>query len=281
VRFDREELRALHERIIRSKVADRRRMPGLDEKRAELLPAGSMLLLNALDLFDVQQVTISDWALREGIVLDAVVTHDPDDWSDDPRALRRASISNLARRCNSDVEHTAHVTRLALRLFDETESLHALGPGDREMLEYASMIHDIGQHVSPKGHHRHAAYLVESAQLRGFDPTEVAFLAALVRHHRKGDPKPSEPRYAALSEPDRARLRKLAALLRVADGLDRGRRGVVDDLTADIGADLVILRLRVRGDAELSLWGARRRRELFEDVFGREIEFSVVATQNV
>ena len=76
-------------------------------------------------------------------------------------------------------------------------------------------------------------------------------------------------------------LRKLAALLRVADGLDRGRRGIVADLTADVGADLVILRLRVHGDAELSLWGARRRRDLFEQVFGREIEFAVAATQNV
>ena len=77
------------------------------------------------------------------------------------------------------------------------------------------------------------------------------------------------------------RLRKLAALLRVADGLDRGRRGVVEDLRADVGADLVILRLRVHGDAELALWGARRRRDLFEQVFGREIEFAVTATENV
>jgi exopolyphosphatase / guanosine-5'-triphosphate,3'-diphosphate pyrophosphatase len=240
-----------------------------------------MLLVTALDLFDVETLTISDWALREGIVLDAVVTHDPDDWSDDPRALRRASISNLARRCNSDERHTEHVTRLALRLFDETQPLHELGPADREMLEFAAMVHDIGQHVSRQGHHRHAAYLVDAAQLRGFEPSEVAFLAALVRHHRRGDPKPSEPRFAALSSDDRVRLRKLAALLRVADGLDRGRRGVVEDLTADVGADLVILRLTVRGDAELSLWGARRRRDLFEQVFHREIEFAVAATQNV
>jgi exopolyphosphatase/guanosine-5'-triphosphate,3'-diphosphate pyrophosphatase len=281
LRVTREDLRALHDRVMRSKVADRRRLPGLEEKRAELLPAGSMLLITALDLFDVETLTVSDWALREGIVLDAVRTHDPDDWSDDPRALRRAAVANLARRCNSDEGHTAHVTRLALRLFDETQSLHGLGPEDREMLEFASMLHDIGQHVSRKGHHRHAAYLVENAQLRGFEPSEIEFLATLVRHHRRGDPKPSEARFAALAPDDRVRVRKLAALLRVADGLDRGRRGVVDDVRADIGADLVILRLRVHGDAELALWGARRRRDLFEQVFGREIEFAVAATQNV
>ena len=274
-------LRELNDRMLRSKVADRRRMPGLEEKRAELLPAGSMLLVTALDLFDVETLTISDWALREGIVLDAVGTHDPDDWSDDPRAFRRAAVANLARRCNSDERHTAHVTRLALRLFDETQSLHGLGPEDREMLEFASMLHDIGQHVSRKGHHRHAAYLVENAQLRGFEPSEID----VPGHARSAPPA---RRSQAVGGPlrrtlhdDRVRVRKLAALLRVADGLDRGRRGVVDDLHADIGADLVILRLRVHGDAELALWGARRRRDLFEQVFGREIEFAVAATQNV
>jgi exopolyphosphatase/guanosine-5'-triphosphate,3'-diphosphate pyrophosphatase len=272
---------ALHDRIMRSKVSDRRRMPGLEEKRAELLPAGSLLLVTALDVFDVDELIVSDWALREGIVLDAVRLHDPDDWSDNPRALRRASIANLARRCNSDGAHTAHVTRLALRLFDETKALHDLGPDDREMLEYACLVHDIGQHVSQRGHHRHAAYLVENAQLRGFAPAEVDFLAALVRHHRRGDPKPSESRFAALSAADRQRIRKLAALLRVADGLDRGRRGVVEDLRAEIGAELVLLRLRAQGDAELALWGARRRRDLFEQVFGRELEFTVRAPQKV
>jgi exopolyphosphatase/guanosine-5'-triphosphate,3'-diphosphate pyrophosphatase len=161
-------------------------------------------------------------------------------------------------------------------LFDETQSLHGLAPADREMLEFAALLHDIGQHVSRKGHHRHAAYLVENGELRGFEPDEVQFLAALVRHHRRGDPKPSEPRYAALSDEDRTKCRKLAALLRVADGLDRGRRGVVDDVRADIGTDLVVLRINIHDDAELALWGARRRRELFEKVYGRELEVATV-----
>ena len=122
LRATRAELEALHERILRAKSSERRRMPGLEEqRRAELLPAGSMLLVTMLNVFDLDALTVSDWALREGIVLDAVRTHDPDDWSDDPRALRRAAVSGLARRCRSDELHTEHVARLALRLFDETE----------------------------------------------------------------------------------------------------------------------------------------------------------------
>ena len=270
------EIDALHESIMAAKTSERRRMPGLEEpRRAELLPAGSTLLVTALELFELDGLTASDWALREGIVLDAVHSHEPSDWSDDPRALRRASVANLARRCNSDATHTTHVAQLALRLFDQMTELHELDEHDREMLEFAALLHDVGQHVSRKGHHRHAAYLVENGELRGFEPSEVAFLAALVRHHRRGDPKSSEARFGALSSDDRLRLRKLAALLRVADGLDRGRRGGVGDLEAFVGKDLVVIRLSTHDDAELELWGARRRRELFEKVFGRELELVV------
>jgi exopolyphosphatase/guanosine-5'-triphosphate,3'-diphosphate pyrophosphatase len=271
----RDEFLPLHERIVRAKTSDRRRMDGLEEKRAELIVAGSMFLAVAMDVFGFERITISEWALREGIILDAVGHHDPDDWSDDPRALRRAAVASLARRCQSDPDHTRNVARLALQLFDATRELHGLGAADRELLEYAVLLHDIGQHVSRQGHHRHAAYLVEHAQLRGFSPDEVTFLAALVRHHRRGDPKPSEPLYGALSNRDRERVRRLAAILRVADGLDRGRRGGVTQVSAQITDNLVILRVRAQDDAELELWATRRRRDLFEKVFDRELEVVV------
>lgn len=280
----RAQLEALHEVIMLATTSERRRLPGLEEpRRAELLPAGSTLALAVLDAFGLDALTAADWALREGIVLDAVGAHDPDDWSDDPYALRRASVLDLARRCGSDGDHTAQVARLALRLFDETAELHGLAPADREVLEDAALLHDIGQHVSRKGHHRHAAYLVEHGELRGFDPDEIAFLAALVQHHRRGDPKASEPRFGALDANGRERLRRMAAILRVADGLDRGRRGAVTDLRARIGTDLVTLSLDAPDDdaLELERWGVRRRRELFERVFERELEVAEPRRESV
>lgn len=275
LRIEADQLRALQRRILHMSAIERRRLPGIEDKRADLLPAGVTLLVTIFDVFDLDAMVTSDWALREGIVLDAVRVHDPDDWSDDPRALRRAAVAGLARRCGSDIEHSRQVSLLALSLFDQTQALHQLDDSDREMLEYAALLHDIGQHVSRKGHHRHAAYLVDHAQLRGFAPGEIEFLAALVRHHRRGEIKASEPRAAALDKGSRERLRKLAALLRLADGLDRGRRGVVERLDVEVGADLVVLRLHARDDAELELWGVRRRRDLFEKVFERELEATV------
>ncbi len=276
LRIPADRLRSWHRRIMKMPADERRRLPGLEEKRTDLIPAGVTLLATIFDVFDIDEMVTSDWSLREGIVLDAVQVHDPDDWSDDPRALRRAAVAGLARRCGSGLEHSQHVARIALSLFDQMAALHGLGPDDREMLEYGALLHDIGQHVSRKGHHRHAAYLVENAQLRGFAPEEVEFLAALVRHHRRGDIKTSEARAAALDKGARERLRKVAALLRLADGLDRGRRGVVESVEVQAGGDLVVLRVRASEDPELELWGVRRRRDLFEKVFERELEATAI-----
>ena len=112
-----------------------------------------MLLATAMELFDFDQLTISEWALREGIVLDAVGRHDPADWSDDPRAIRRASVLSLARRCNWAEPHARQVAKLALELFDETREIHGLDADDRELLEFAALLHDIGEHVVELGPH--------------------------------------------------------------------------------------------------------------------------------
>ncbi|HEX6310252.1 MAG TPA: Ppx/GppA phosphatase family protein, partial [Acidimicrobiia bacterium] len=156
----RDEFLPLHREIISSKASQRRRLEGLEARRVDLIPAGSMFLATAMELFDFEELTVSQWALREGILLDAIGHHDPADWSNDPRAIRRASVQGLARRCDIDVDHSRQVARLALSLFDQTSELHGLGSHDRELLEYAALLHNIGQHVATKGHHKHAAYLI-------------------------------------------------------------------------------------------------------------------------
>lgn len=265
---------ALHETLVTLPTAERKRLAGLEDKRVDLVVAGSTVLAVAFDIFDLPSFTYSDWALREGILLDAVDHSDPQEYADDTRAVRRASVVALARRCNSNVVHCRHVLRLASRLFDDLRELHGLDDEDRATLEHAVLLHDIGQHVSHERHHEHAAYLVRHGALRGFDQADVQFLATLVRHHRRGEPKPSEKLFAALPPNDRKRLRKLAAILRIADGLDRGRRQRVTDLRARDEGDVVTLRLDADGDPELEIWGCRRRADLFEKVFARTLEIS-------
>ena len=274
--FTRDEFLPLHKQIIGAKVSERRRMPGLDPGRVDLIAAGSMFLATAMDLFDFDQLTVSEWALREGIVLDAIRHHDAADWSEDPRALRRASVQSLARRCNWPESHSRHVAKLATDLFDATGPLHELDARDRELLEYAGLLHDIGEHVDHQAHDKHAAYLLRYGRLRGFDPEEIATLTAVVRWHRRGDPKGSDEYLAPLDSDGRNRVRRLAALLRIADGLDRGRRDTVRGVTVGTNPSLVTVRVHSEDDPELELWGARRKRELFEKTFDRDLEFIAV-----
>jgi exopolyphosphatase/guanosine-5'-triphosphate,3'-diphosphate pyrophosphatase len=272
--FTRDELLPLHEQLVALRASERAALPGLEAKRADIIPTGSILLLAAMELFGFDKMTVSEWALREGIVLDVIPRHEAADWSGDPGAIRMSSVLQLARRCNWDEGHSRQTARLALDLFDQTASLHGLGPHDRELLEHAGLLHDIGEHVSTESHHKHSAYLIQHGRLRGFTPEEVDFVAALARAHRGGGPKPSHEPFASLDRDARDRVTRLAAILRVADGLDRGRSANVD------GIELVLNGTEARlvvtpedgADIAIELWGARRKRELFERQFKRRLD---------
>lgn len=268
----REQLEVVHEEIMRRPVAGRRRMEGLDARRADLVPAGSMVLMTAMDLFGMDSLTVSDWALREGIVLDAIGQHEVAEWTGDQTAIRESSVLNLCRRCSWDERHGRQVARLSLSLFDQLSVVHGLGPADRELLGYAALLHDIGEHVAVEGHHKHTAYLIEHGHLRGFDPGEVAMLVCLGRFHRRGAPKQSFAPFGDLDAARRDRVTRLVALLRLADGLDRSHLGTVRRVHAHVGeGGTVTLGIEADGDADLMLWGVRRKRDLFERVFDRRV----------
>lgn len=272
LRFSRDDLVAVSDHMLGLTSAERARIPGLEAKRADIIPAGATLLLTAMELFGFDHLTLSEWALREGIVLDAIPRHEAAEWTDDPRAIRSMSVRQLARRCNWDEGHGRQTAGLALSLFDQTTGLHGLGPGDRELLEHASLLHDIGEHVSTESHHKHSAYLIQHGRLRGFAPHEIDFVAALARAHRGGGPRPSHEPFAVLDQGERDRVVRLAALLRLADGLDRGRSAAVGAVeVADDGARTT-LAVASAGDVTVELYGARRKRELFERTFGRRLQ---------
>jgi exopolyphosphatase/guanosine-5'-triphosphate,3'-diphosphate pyrophosphatase len=263
----RKDLLAVHEQVMGLTAAERQKLPGVDARRADLLPAGSTFLTTVMELFGLDELTGSEWALREGMVLDAIGHHSRADWTGDPRALRRESVLNLCRRCNYNEGHARQVARLALDLFDATAEVHGLGQHEREMLDLGALLHDVGEHVSVEGHDKHSAYLIQHGRLRGFAPEEVAILTSLGRFHRRGNPKMSFEPFATLAPARRERVLKLIALLRVADGLDRSHNGAVDAIDVKVEPKRVRLVVRAEGDIDLELWGLRRKREMFERVF--------------
>ena len=146
-----------------------------------------------------------------------------------------------------------------------------MGARDREMLLLASLVHDIGEYIAVEGHDRHGAYLLENSRLPGFDPTEKNELVSIVRYHRRGSPKPDYPPYAALPKATAARTTKLAAILRLADALDRSHTRIVQSIKVEVRPKQVIIFVTSQGEVELEEYGLRRKRQLFEDVFGRAV----------
>ena len=279
-RISAKQIRRLSRELAGMTLAERLRIPGLDPRRADLAVAGSILLDTVLKKLGAKELTLCDLALREGLALDyirknqahiAKVEKYPD--------VRRRSVVELAERCNYFAAHASQVGRMALALFDQTQSRHGLGAREREWLEYSALLHDIGVHISYGRHHKHSYYLVRNGDLRGFEPEEVEVIALVARYHRRGVPKRSHEGYGDLSSQLRRSVKTLAAMLRVAEGLDRSHQQSVADLEIIAGGQDYLLRIRPAGDTELELWAAQRSVAPLEQVLRRIVRFEVAANQ--
>jgi exopolyphosphatase/guanosine-5'-triphosphate,3'-diphosphate pyrophosphatase len=257
-------------------LEERLKLPNLDPRRADLAPAGSLLLDTLLEELGTEEITLCDFALREGLVLDYVkrntrhirtVQRYPD--------VRRRSVIELGERCNYLPAHARQVARLSVALFDATRRLHQLGPREREWLEYGALLHDIGTHISYERHHKHAFYLIRHGGLRGFEPAEVDIIGLVARYHRQATPKGSHEGFSGLSKERRRTVRLLGAMVRLAEGLDRSHAQVIAGLRVIRRDDGLTIRLTAAGDAELEVWAASRHAAALADTLGREIRFEL------
>ncbi len=266
----RDDFDALYKQLRKLPLKERRRLPGLDPDRAAQIPAGAAVLDHLFDKLPFTHIDVCDRALREGMIIDYMHTHWPkiklSVQYPDPR---RRSVFELGRRCNFDEKHASHVAALSLQLFDSLQKLHGLSRPERELLEFAAILHDIGWHIGHSGHHKHSAYLIKNGDLEGFSPHELDLLANIARYHRKSPPKKSHPDFQALDPSSQLLVRKLASLLRIADGLDRGHYANVQSLATRTTAASVTIRIRAQHDPALELWAARHKTDMFEQTFHR------------
>ena len=215
-------LRRVRKQLVELSLEKRLRVPGLEPRRADLSVAGAVLLDAIMRRLGAEELTLCDMSLREGLVLDYIARHRKEiAQADRYPDIRRRSVVELAERCNYWPEHAAQVARLAMAIFEETRAVHGLTDREREWLEFAALLHDIGTHISYEGHHKHSYYLIKNGDLRGFEPEEVDAIALVARYHRRGTPKNSHEEYAQLPRKRRQTVRTLAAILRLAESLDR------------------------------------------------------------
>jgi exopolyphosphatase/guanosine-5'-triphosphate,3'-diphosphate pyrophosphatase len=263
------DLTSLIERLRVMRRGDVARLPPVGAPRSESLLAGAILIQELGAHAEVDRLHVSDRALREGLVLAAIGRPIPT--AGEPEDLRRRQVLQLAGRTETVLRHSLQSARLAVRLFDVTASVHGLGAREREWLEYAALLHDIGYSIHYRRHHKHSFYLITHANLDAFDPREIEILAHVARYHRGAPPKSDHPGFAALKPWQQKTIRKLAALLRVADALDRTHASRVDEIYGSIRAGGVKLEVISRYDVDLELEAARGRGRLFEQVFDRRL----------
>ncbi len=266
------------EQLLRAKdTQGRLKIPGLDPRRVDTLYPGVMVLRVLLERLGMKEVRISDKAIREGVLYDFIQHHHEGLKAErEIPHVRRRQVLMLARRYEYPKTHSHHTAKLALSVFDQTQALHQLGDREREWLEYASLLHDIGHHISENKHHKHTYYLMTQADLPGFSSDEVAIMANVARYHRRGIPKAQDQGFKLLTSDQRKIVFCLSAILRIADGLDRSHFSVVKDLKVELG-NPVRLHVAFRYDPELELWTCERRKKLFEKIFRCRLEINAKA----
>jgi exopolyphosphatase/guanosine-5'-triphosphate,3'-diphosphate pyrophosphatase len=270
-------IRRLRKTAVNMDLEERMHLPGLDPRRADLMVAGAVLLDTLLKDLGTEEITLCDLALREGVLLDYIHQHRKDIARVDRYPdVRRRSVIELAERCAWEADHSRHVAAIALTLFDYTKRLHELGDRDREWLEYASFLHDIGNHISYEKHHRHSYYLIKHGDLRGFEPEEIDVIALVTRYHRRATPKPEHIGFEHLGRKERRAVTILAAFLRLAETLDRSKHGVIRGL--EVRERLGELRIKVQavGDAELEVWAAHKQTQALEEALERKVRLEKV-----
>ena len=275
-RVSAKQLHRIRKMLVKLDLEQRLRVAGLDPRRADLAVAGAILLDSIVRRLAAAEITLCDLSLREGLVLDYIARHrrqiaQADRYPD----VRRRSVIELAERCNYRPEHAQQIARLAMALFDHTRGVHGLTDHEREWLEYAALLHDIGVHISYEGHHKHSYYLIKNGDLRGFEPEEVETIALVARYHRRATPKKRHEALRTLPRPRRRVVRTLAALLRLAESLDRSHSQTVTAVELQDRGDDALLQLRAEGDAELELWAAARHVAPFERLLGKQVRVEV------
>ena len=268
----------LRRSLVRADREGRLAMRGMDPKRVDMIASGAVLADVVLRRIRATRIQACTWALREGLLQDFIARHAKGiEESARIADVRRRSVVRLMRRFGSPQAHSEQVARLALRLFDQFRGRLGLRAESRSWLESAALLHDVGHLIEHEEHHRHSYYLIVNSELYGFKPDEIEAVGQIaLHHHRKGIPKPADAGGEPLPPDVWRQVKACAALLRLAEGLDRSHFGAVLDVKVRGRGRRVVLELQASGaEASLDVWEAKRRTELLEKILGAEVALAV------
>lgn len=271
LRFD--HLEKVIQMLCAAPLDERRKIPGINHARADIIIPGAAILQTLMKELQLKEIAVSDRGLRDGLLVDYLIRSEYVHFVQG-MSVRKRSVLHLGYACGFEEEHARQVTRLALELFDTARQagLHELGSLERELLEYAALLHDIGTFLSHSNHQAHSYYLIQNADLLGFDQNEIEIMAAVAFFHRKAYPRKKHRQYKSLSQRARAAVRVMAVFLQMAESLDRSRAGVVREACLRTeGHKKAVLEIQATQDCQLELWGIRNQLKSFKRAFGRKL----------
>ncbi len=252
---------------------------GIDPERIDIITAGALILEQTFLGLDIDKITTSTYALREGIILDTIDKMSGEKNLNFITDVRYKSVIRFAEHCNYEKKHSEKVMELALKIFDFVKDNFKecnLKDSDKEYLVAACILHDVGHNISPSQHHRHSYYLIKNSDLLGFNNEEIEIIANISRYHRKSHPKLKHENFSKLSSHNKDRVRKLSAILRIADGLDRSHNSLVSDLKFEMKNNTInIYLISKQRELSLEIWGANMRKDLFEEIFNVKLNFLI------
>ncbi len=248
---------------------------GLRRDRADVIEPAAVVYRELMRRLGLGEIWVPFATLRQGLLLSLFARHLPGELPEEQRREIMATQAQYAQRFRVEQGHARQVRALALSLFDQLRSLHALDGEHRLLLELAALLHDCGYYIAASAHHKHSHYLISSVmEFPGLSREQVEKIALTARYHRRSHPKPEHRAFSDLKPEDRLAVSKMAALLRLADSLDRAHRSRVKDLRAEEKGRVVELWCRGRGDLSLEHWAMQKKAELFVEVFGRRVIWS-------
>ncbi len=265
------EVHHLLDRLRKVPLRARRSMAGMTPDRADIIIAGLTIVDALMRRFRVNTLAIHTRGVRDGLLREMIEETAVGGEGDDA-THREAAIERLAAACSGEIEHGRTVAALAGRIFEQLAVPLELPPSDRLLLECAARLQDVGYVINYDQHHKHSYHLIRNSRLPGLRPHDIEMIANVARYHRGAHPKRKHENLMRLSSDDQRRVQRMAAILRVAGGLDRSRSQQVRDVFVRIEDGRVILDVVADQNPQVDLWGAERRTDLFEKVYGMKMD---------
>jgi len=267
--ISRAELRHLIDRLRKLSVKQRREVPGLSTDRADIIVPGLAVIDRVMRRFKVNLIQVHSYGVRDGLLLTMIERMQGSEETAPPDDI--AQIEQFAEACGVELDNARHSAILAVQIYDGLCEHFELEPTDSRLLDAAARMQDVGYLINYEGHHKHSYHLILHSRLEGFRPEELEIIANVARYHRGAEPKQKHDNFRRLSKTDQHRVQCMAAVLRLAGGLDRTHNQTIQSVRVTGGKKQIELIVSAQEYPEVNLWAARRRTGMFEKIFGSEM----------